>query len=202
MRKGPNKGLIVLVSIAIVVLIVVLWFMGSYNSLITLSESVDGSWAQVENQYQRRADLIPNLINTVQGAADFEKETQTQVTALRTKALGAKAAWDGAKTIDEKIAAAKQVDGVVAGFSGLNINVEKYPQLRATENFQTFQAQLEGTENRVSVERKRYNDVVRAYNIKTKRIPTVFIARMFGFVEKTYFEIEEGVEGVPEVAFT
>jgi len=188
-------------GIAAFVVIVILMFLGSYNGLITLSESVDSQWAQVENQYQRRADLIPNLISTVQGAADFESETQEQITALRTQAIQARDSWNSAESPADQIVAARQIDNVASAFRGLNINVENYPQLRATQNFETFQAQLEGTENRVSVERKRYNDAVRDYNIKIKRIPTVFIANLFGFTSETYFDIEEGTEAVPVVEF-
>ncbi len=191
----------ILIGIGAFLLILVLWFVGSYNSLITLSESVDTAWAEIENQYQRRADLIPNLVNTVQGAANFEKETQTQVTALRTQAMGAKTAWDSAKNVDEKMAAAKQIESAISGFQGLNINVERYPQLKATENFLALQADLSGTENRVAVARKRYNDAVRVYNIKIKRIPTNIVANMFGYEKETYFEAEEGTEKVPEVSF-
>ena len=196
-----RKNLYVIGGIVFVVFIMILWFFGSYNSLITLSESVDNQWAQVENQYQRRADLIPNLISTVQGAADFESETQEKITALRTQAIQARETWNAADTPAAQIVAARQVDNVASAFRGLNINVENYPQLRATQNFETFQAQLEGTENRVSVERKRYNDAVRNYNIKTKRIPTRFVANLFGFEQKTYFDIEEGTEEVPVVEF-
>ena len=196
-----RKNLYVLGGVGAAFLILLLIFLGSYNSLVTLSESVDAAWAQVENQYQRRADLIPNLVSTVQGAADFESETQTKIAELRTRSIQAREAWNNAQTPSEQIAAARQVDGVASAFRGLNINVENYPQLKATQNFQTFQAQLEGTENRVAVERKRYNDAVRNYNIKIKRIPTVFIAKMFGYDAKTYFEIEEGTEEVPVVEF-
>ena len=196
-----RKNLYILGGVAAVFVILLLIFLGSYNSLVTLSESVDAAWAQVENQYQRRADLIPNLISTVQGAADFESETQTKIAELRTQSIQAKNAWNGATTPSEQIAAARQIDGVASAFRGLSINVENYPQLKATQNFQTFQAQLEGTENRVSVERKRYNDAVRDYNIRIKRIPTVFIAKMFGYAEKDYFEIEQGTEEVPLVEF-
>lgn len=202
MKKNVKTGLIILSAIGLFIIMLVLWFVGTYNSLITLSESVDTAWAQVENQYQRRADLIPNLMNTVQGAADFEQETQTQVTALRTRALNAKAALDKATTREEKIAAAREIDNVVTGYRALNINVENYPQLKATENFEVFQAQLEGTENRIAVERMRYNDVVKAYNIKIKRIPTVFIAVVLGYEKADYFEVEEGKEAVPLVDFS
>lgn len=200
-KRKIKKSWFILGGIGLFLLIMILWFVAAYNSLIVLSESVDTAWAQVENQYQRRADLIPNLINTVQGAANFEKETQTQVTALRTRSLEAKAAWDGAKTLDEKIAAARQIDAVATSFGGLNINVERYPELKATQNFETFQVQLEGTENRVAVERKRYNDAVKKYNIKIKRIPTNIVAGMFGYEKEEYFEVEEGKAEVPVVKF-
>jgi len=196
-----RKNLYVIGGIVAAVVILVLMFFGSYNSLITLSESVDAGWAQVENQYQRRADLIPNLISTVQGAADFESGTQEKITALRTQAVQARDSLSNAETQAEQFVAIRQIDNVASAFRGLNINVENYPQLKATQNFETFQAQLEGTENRVAVERKRYNDAVRAYNIKIKRIPTVFIANMFGFTSETYFDIEEGTEAVPVVEF-
>jgi len=196
-----RKNLYIFGGIGLFVLFLILWFFGSYNSLITLSESVDAGWAQVENQYQRRADLIPNLLSTVQGAADFESETQEKITALRTQAVQARDSWNSAETPADQIVAARQIDSVASAFRGLNINVENYPQLKATQNFETFQAQLEGTENRVAVERKRYNDAVKRYNIKIQRIPTVLIARMFGFTSETYFDIEEGIEQVPVVKF-
>jgi LemA protein len=201
MKNSVRTGLIIIGAVLFFVVIMAFWLFGTYNSLVTLSESVTLSWSQVENQYQRRADLIPNLIATVQGAADFEKNTQTQIAALRTQAVSAKTAWSNANTVDEKIAAAQQVDSVVSGFRALNINVENYPQLKATQNFETFQAQLEGTENRIAVERMRYNDAVKVYNIKVKRIPSSFVASMFGFNEKNYFEVEEGKAGAPLVQF-
>ncbi len=179
----------------------VLWFIGSYNGLVKLDTQVDESWANVETQYQRRADLIPNLVNTVQGAANFEKETQSAIALLRTQAVSAKAAWDGAQGINEKIVAAKQVDKVIGGFSGLNINVERYPELKATQNFLNLQAQLEGTENRVAVARTRFNEVVSKYNVKVRRFPTVLIANMFGFEKKNFFEADEGSEDAPVVGF-
>ena len=197
-----KKGIGILIGVAVLLFIIILWFVGSYNGLIRLDTEVDQSWANVETQYQRRADLIPNLVATVLGAANFEKETHTQVTALRTQALGAKAAWDNAKTINEKLAATKQVESVVGGFQGLNINVERYPELKATQNFQSLQADISGTENRVSVARTRYNEAVKLYNVKIRRIPTVLIANMFGFEKEEFFEVEEGKEEVPVVDFS
>ena len=174
-----------------IVVILVFWFVGSYNSLVTLSESVDTAWAQVENQYQRRADLIPNLVNTVKGFAAQEKDIFLQVTQMRS-------AWAGAATRSEQIAAAKGMDSAI---SRLLVVAENYPNLKSNENFLALQSQLEGTENRITVERMRYNEAVRTYNIKIKRIPTVIIARLFGYDAESYFEIEEGTEQVPQVTF-
>lgn len=191
MRKKLNKNLLIFGGIALFVLIIILWFVGAYNSLITLSESVDTSWAQVENQYQRRADLIPNLVNTVKGYAAHERELFTEITQLRSQ-------WASATTKQGKIEAARGLEGAL---SRLLLVAENYPQLKASENFLALQAQLEGTENRVAVERKRYNDAVRVYNIKIKRIPTNIVANMFGYEKSEYFEVEEGKEAVPEVTF-
>lgn len=176
-------------------------FGGYYNSFVTANETVNQQWAQVETVYQRRADLIPNLVATVQGAADFESETQTKIAELRTAANAAKEAWDNAATRDERVAAAENLDAVANGFRALNINVENYPQLRATENFQTLQTQLEGTENRIAVERRRYNETVQSYNTMVKRFPGNLMAGLFGFDEATYFEAEQGSEQAPEVKF-
>jgi len=189
--KKLSRSSWILIGIGAFLLILVLWFVGAYNSLITLSETVDTSWAQVENQYQRRADLIPNLVNTVKGYAAHEKELFTKITELRSQ-------WASATTKQGKIEAAKGLEGAL---SRLLLVAENYPQLRASENFLALQTQLEGTENRVAVERKRYNDAVRVYNIKIKRIPTNIVANMFGYEKETYFETEEGTEEVPEVTF-
>ena len=189
--KKLSRSSWILIGIGAFLLILVLWFVGAYNSLITLSETVDTSWAQVENQYQRRADLIPNLVNTVKGYAAHEKELFTKITELRSQ-------WASATTKQGKIEAAKGLEGAL---SRLLLVAENYPQLRASENFLALQTQLEGTENRVAVERKRYNDAVRVYNIKIKRIPSNIVANMFGYEKETYFETEEGTEEVPEVTF-
>ena len=191
MMKKLSAASWVLIGIGAFLLILILWFVGAYNSLITLSETVDTSWAQVENQYQRRADLIPNLVNTVKGYAAHEKDLFTEITELRSQ-------WASATTKQGKIKAAQGLDGAL---SRLLLVAENYPQLKAGENFLALQAQLEGKENRVAVERKRYNDAVRVYNIKIKRIPTNIVANMFGYEKETYFEAEEGTEEVPEVIF-
>ena len=189
------------IGIGILVLIIVLWFVGAYNGLIRSSTEVDESFANIETQYQRRADLIPNLVESVQGAVNFEKETQTEIAALRTGAVAARDALKNAKTQQEKLAAMRQIDSAASTFSGLNINVENYPQLKATENFLNLQAQLEGTENRVAVARNRYNDKVKVFNVKIRRIPTVIIANMLGFEKQPFFESQPGTQDVPKVDF-
>ncbi|MEA2037824.1 MAG: LemA family protein [Nanoarchaeota archaeon] len=191
MAKKINKNWIIFGGIGLFVLIIIMWLAGTYNSLITLSETVDTSWAQVENQYQRRADLIPNLVSTVKGYAAHEKDLFTEITKLRSQ-------WGAAATKQGKIQAAQGMEGAI---SRLLLVAENYPQLKANENFLALQAELSGTENRVAVERKRYNDAVRLYNIKIKRIPTVFIANWVGYEKAEYFEVEEGKEAVPEVDF-
>jgi len=181
----------IFIGIVIFLLVLVFWFVGAYNSLITLSESVDTSWAQVENQYQRRADLIPNLVSTVKGYATHEKDLFTEITELRSQ-------WAKATTRPDKIAAAGKLEGAL---SRLILVAENYPQLKASDNFLALQTQLEGTENRVSVERKRYNDAVKVYNIKIKKIPSNIVAGMFGYEKETYFEADKGTAKVPNVSF-
>ena len=195
-----KNGTKIWIGIGIVVIIILLWFVGTYNSLIRLDNTVNEKWAQVESQYQRRADLIPNLIETVKGARDFEAETQAEIARLRTEATQIKQTVDSGnlntntlRDIDEQMSSVLR---------GLNIVVEAYPDLKATENFLALQSQLEGTENRIATERMRYKEIVREFNIKIKRIPSVFIANMLGYTEKPYFEIEEGTEEVPEVDFS
>ena len=174
-----------------VVFILILWTVGTYNSLITLEETVDEKWQQVENQYQRRADLIPNLIETVKGFAAQEKEIFTEVTKLRSQ-------WAGAGTRSEKMAAAKGMDGAIGR---LLLVSENYPQLKSNENFLALQSQLEGTENRIATERMRFNEVVKKFNVKIKRFPSRIIAGMLGYEEESYFEADEGAEVAPTVEF-
>lgn len=181
----------VLIGVAVASLLLVLWFVGTYNSLIKLNNGVENQWAQVENQYQRRADLIPNLINTVKGFAKQELTIFTEVTKLRSQ-------WASATTRAEKIDAANAMD---SGLSRLLLVAENYPQLKSNENFLALQAQLEGTENRVAVERQRYNDEVLKFNNKIQTIPSVFLAKMLGYSKKDYFQVEEGKEQVPIVEF-
>jgi LemA protein len=187
-----NKtGLYILVGVIAVVAITALWFIGTYNSLVKLDEAANAQWANVESSYQRRFDLIPNLVETVKGAAEFEKGTYIAVTEARTK-------WLDAKSINEKIIAAGEVQSALAR---LLVTVENYPQLKATQNFADLQAQLEGTENRINVERTRYNDAVKLYNQKIRFFPANIVAGMFGFEKKTLFESDTGAEEAPEVSF-
>ena len=193
-----NKTLWIILGI---IAIIALWIGGSYNGLVTSKENVNQAWGDVETTYQRRLDLIPNLVNTVQGAVKFEQQTQTQIAALRTGATAASQALANAQTGEQRIAATQQADQVYSNFKALNINVENYPQLKATENFLSLQDELAGTENRVAVARQRFNEAVKTYNVKTKRFPTNIIAGMFGFSEEQFFAADAGAAQAPEVKF-
>jgi LemA protein len=179
-------------AILLIALLLGGWFLSTYNGLVTAQEGVDAGWAQVESQYQRRADLIPNLVATVKGFAAQEENIFLEVTKYRSQ-------WGAAKTQDEKIAAANGMDSAI---SRLLMVSENYPLLKSNENFLALQSQLEGTENRIAVERMRYNDNVRDYNTRLKRMPGSIIAGMYGFTPKLYFEAEKGAEVVPKVNFT
>lgn len=172
-----------------VVVVVLLYGVGTYNSLVGKNEGIDGQWAQVETQYQRRLDLIPNLVESVKGAM---KQEQTIFTAL----ADARTRYAGATTVDAKAKAAGEVE---SAFGRLLAIMENYPQLKSSDTVQTLMAQLEGTENRVSVERQRFNDAVRSLNVATKTFPSSLIASMAGFGERTYFEAAEGAENAPKV---
>lgn len=180
------------VVVAVVVL-VLLWLFGGYNGLVRAQEAVSAQWAQVETQYQRRADLIPNLIAIVKGAAQFEQSTLQAVTEARTRWLNARTEPRG-----EQITAAGALDSALAR---LLVTVENYPQLQAVQAFRDLQAQLEGTENRVAVARKDYNDAVRGYNVRVKTFPRSLVARFFGFTPETFFEAAAGAENAPRVDF-
>ena len=187
----------------ILAVVVVLGFMvvGKYNGLVTLREGVNGKWAQVENVYQRRLDLIPNLIATVKGYAAHEKTTLTDVIKARNQAMQAKIDV-GSLSDNAKFAAfTKAQAGLSSTLSRLMVVVERYPDLKASQNFLALQSQLEGTENRIAVERKRYNEVVRAYNTTIKRFPTNLMASGFGFEKVNYFEAASEASVVPKVEF-
>lgn len=179
-----------LILIGAVVLIAI-YLGGFYNSLVGASESVDTAWAQVETQYQRRFDLVPNLVETVKGVAEQEKEVFGAIAEARTR-------YSGAQSQGEQIAAANEFESALGR---LLVVMENYPELRSNESFQTLMSQLEGTENRISVERGRYNEVVQGYNLKTKRFPGNLVASVFGFDEKPYFEAVESADEAPQVDF-
>ena len=180
-----------------VVVVLGLWTMSSYNGLVSSKGRVDNSWAQVEVQYQRRADLVPQLVATVQGAADFESSTLEDVTKARTNWLNV--SQDSAATLSDQIASSNAFDSAMYR---LLVSVESYPTLTATEGFQTLQSQLEGNENRISVARKDFNDSATTYNVKIKTIPTMFVASLFGFDAYPLFEASDGSEVAPTIEFT
>lgn len=181
-----------------VVLLLIMIVAGSYNSMVASRESVNTAWSKVESQYQRRSDLIPNLVNTVKGAANFEQETLTKVVEARAKATQIKVDANN----PEDIAKFQQAQSEVSSsLSRLLAVAENYPQLKATENFKDLQSQLEGTENRITVARNDFNDVAKSYNTKVKSFPTNLLAGMFGFKERPYFESDTGANKAPSVDF-
>lgn len=183
-----------------VLVVLVLWVFSSYNGLVSKDEAVSSQWANVESQYQRRLDLIPNLVNTVKGYADFEQETLTKVIEARSNATSVKI--DPSNITPEALAKFQQAqDGVSSTLGRLLVVMEKYPDLKANQNFLDLQAQLEGTENRIAVERQRFNDSAKTYNTATRRFPGVLIASLFGFERRGYFESVEGAEKAPTVDF-
>ncbi len=195
-----KKGWIALIIVGAVLLIGFMWFKGMYNKMVDLNENTTGQWAKVESSYQRRADLIPNLVATVKGYADFEKETLTAVIEARAKAT--QITVDPSKISPEQLAEFQKAQGELSQALGrLLVTIERYPDLKANQNFLELQSQLEGTENRINVERNRFNDAVIAYNKYIKRFPQVIFAGMFGFDEKGYFEAAEGTDQAPKVEF-
>lgn len=186
----------------VLALIVGLYVSGVFNRLVTLQQGTDAAWAQVQNVYQRRADLIPNLVNTVSGAANFEKSTLTEVTEARASVGRVQLPASGAPTDPAKFAEFEKAQGQLSGaLSRLLVVAERYPTLTATAGFRDLQAQLEGTENRISVERGRFNDAVRAYNTAQKSFPAVIFAGMFGHTPRPYFTATAGSETPPKVNF-
>ena len=192
MSKKMNNKLWLWLGIPIaVILLVVFWYIGTYNSLIKLNEQVNNKWAQVETQYQRRVDLIPNLVSTVKGAAGFEQKTLEDITNARSQ-------WQAAINPEQKAQAANNVESALAR---LLVVVENYPQLKATQNYLALQDELANTENKVAVERQRYNDAVRDFNARIKTFPTYIVARNLGYTDRTYFNSKQGAENAPEVKF-
>lgn len=200
MKKGCLISLVVMVVLALGIVSIVSWGIGAYNGMVTMQETVTSQWGNVETQYQRRSDLIPNFVNTVKGAADFEKNTFTQVIEARSKATSVNI--DPSKLTAENMKQFQAVQGELSSaLSRLMVVVEKYPELKATQNFRDLQVELEGTENRISIERRKFNDVALTYNTYIKRFPQNFLAGMFGFQPKPYFEAAEGSDKAPEVKF-
>ena len=192
-----KKSTIIVIA---VVAVIALWGISAYNGLVKMDESVSTAWSNVENQYQRRSDLIPNLVNTVKGYAAHEKETFQAVTEARSKATQMSIHAD--ELTSEKMLEYQKAQGEVgAALSRLLAITEAYPDLKANENFKELQAQLEGTENRISVERKNFNEVARSYNTSIRTFPKTIIAGMCGFDKRPYFEAEAGVNKAPEVKF-
>ena len=183
-----------------VVVIVAIFIFSSYNGFVSKEEAVNTAWSNVETQYQRRSDLIPNLVNTVKGYAAHESQTLESVTEARSKATSINLTVD--ELTPERLAAYQQAQGEVRSALGRLIAVsESYPDLKANQNFLELQAQLEGTENRISVARKQFNEVARTYNVSVRRFPANLVAKMFGFEQKPYFESAEGSEAAPQVQF-
>jgi LemA protein len=191
MSKGVKTALIILGIILVFVFAIYSYVKGTYNSLVMLDEGVKAAWAQVENQLQRRYDLIPNYVETVKGFAKQEQEVFIKVTEARSKV-------GGATTVPDKIQANNELSSVL---SRLLVVVERYPELKSDQNFLRLQDELAGTENRIAVERRRYNETVKTYNIKVRTFPTNILAGMFGFEKATFFEIPEAAQEVPKVEF-
>lgn len=201
MKKGTIIGLSIVGVILFFIILLVSWGIRSYNNFVTLDQDVQRSWSQVENQYQRRADLIPNLVNTVKGYANFEQQVLTDVTEARARVgqfnitpevLNDPAAFQKFQQLQGDLSSA---------LSRLLVTVENYPELKANEGFLQLQAQLEGTENRISVERKKFNESVQSYNTATKKFPVVLLAGILGFKERPYFKAAAGAETTPKVEF-
>lgn len=192
-----KKSSIILIVIAV---IAVIWGVSAYNGLVTMDENVNTEWANVETQYQRRADLIPNLVNTVKGYAAHESETLESVIAARSKAT--QITIDPANLTPEKLAEYQEAQGAVTSALGKLLAIsESYPDLKANQNFLELQAQLEGTENRINEARRKFNNVAKEYNTAIRRFPKSLLAGMFGFDKRAYFEAAEGAQNAPVVEF-
>lgn len=195
-----KKGYIVLIVIAVIVLSIFFWFKSTYNGMVSMRENVSAQWSNVENQYQRRLDLIPNLVNTVKGYAAHEENTLTDVVNARAKATQMQLNID--QLNEATLQKLNSVQGELSSaLSRLMAISENYPDLKANQNFLDLQAQLEGTENRIAVERRKFNDAARSYNAYIQQFPKNMLAGMFGFTPKPYFEANAGAENAPKVEF-
>lgn len=200
MKKGCLLWIIIIAVVAIVAFGFISWGIKVYNRIVELEQGVVSQWGNVETQYQRRADLIPNFVNTVKGAAAFEQETLTQVIEARAKAT--QVTLDPANMTAENMQEFQAAQGEVSSaLSRLMVVVERYPELKATQNFRDLQVELEGTENRISVERRNFNEKAREFNTYIKQFPQSIIAGIKGFSERPYFESMEGAETAPQVQF-
>jgi LemA protein len=191
MTKPQKTLLVIAVVVVLIILIPILYLKGAYNNLVTMDEEVKAAWAQVENQLQRRYDLIPNLVETVKGYAAQEKEVFIGVTEARSRVAGAKG-------VNDKIQANNQLSSALAR---LLVVVERYPDLKSNVNFIRLQDELAGTENRIAVERRRYNEIVKSYNQRIRKVPTNLIAGMFGFERAAFFEVPKERQEAPKVKF-
>ncbi|MBZ0111022.1 MAG: LemA family protein [Thermoanaerobaculia bacterium] len=196
MRKGVLGCVGIVVALGVIVAI---WGGGRYNTLVAQQEAVETAWSQVENVYQRRADLIPNLVETVKGAKDFEQETLTKVVEARAK-VGQTTVQGPPSALEMQQFQTAQ-DGLSSALSRLMVVVERYPDIKATQNFRDLQVALEGTENRIAVERKRYNEVAQTFNTTRRKVPTIMVANLLGFEAKPYFAATLGADQAPQVQF-
>ena len=195
-----NKKPLILIGIVALIILIIGWLMSGYNDMVKLDENVNREWSQVENQYQRRLDLIPNLVNVVKGYASHEKETLEGVIEARAKAT--QTTIDPSNMTEEQLANfQKSQDGLSGALNRLMVVVEKYPDLKATENFKQLQDQLEGTENRITLARKDYNDAATIYNKEVRSFPNSMLAGIFGFPVRPQFKAQEGAESAPTVQF-
>ena len=199
---GKAKGILIAAVVLVVIVIAGFsWVKGSYNTMVGLDEGVKSAWSQVENQYQRRADLIPNLVNTVKGYAEHEKGTLEAVINARAKATSV--TINPGDLNAETLQRFQDAQGELSGaLSRLMVVMERYPDLKANENFRDLQAQLEGTENRIAVERKRFNETAQTYNTAIRSFPTVILAGVFNFSQRPYFAAESGAQKAPTVDFS
>ena len=194
------KKLVIIGIVIVVIIVIYRMFAGTYNNMVNQEEGVKSQWAQVQNVYQRRADLIPNLVNTVKGYADFEQETLTRVIEARAKATSVNI--DASNLTPETVAQFQAAQGELsAALSRLLVTIERYPELKANQGFLDLQTQLEGTENRITVERMKFNDVVQGYNAYLRRFPQNMIAGFFGFEQRGYFEATPQAQEAPQVEF-
>ena len=195
-----KKGLVILLVVGAVLVGLFFWFQGNYNNMVKMDEGVQAAWSQVENVYQRRADLIPNLVATVKGYAAHEQQTLEGVISARSKAT--QITVDAENLTPDELAKYQKAQGELGSALGKLLAItENYPELKANENFMSLQSQLEGTENRIAVERNKYNEAARSYNTTIRQFPKNIVASMFGFEKKPYFEASEGAKEAPKVEF-